>query len=318
MNIIEMVFHNIYIVCLYGILRCLGRFFFNGVTLYWGDSYCFSRRLTMENNLFIDHLVSTVEMAEICHIGSIYGLKHYSLPFGVSYVENTTPVLEDTALALLSPILLSTHLHGLITYHPVDNENNQRKVLYVLEKEIGIEFSNKEKSDDTMAFVLRAGERTVIPSGFDVKVQAYAGSKFLDIPISLPQILRAPHMDENRFCTPTLLRTLQNPPLTNVDTRRAIVDVTPQVKVFSVADADGLRLGDHFHNYVNEWCFLISGSQLWTVELDGKRCEYTMSPGEIITVPKRVAHVVQPVPNTQFVGIIDRDFDPNDLYKFIF
>ncbi len=106
----------------------------------------------------------------------------------------------------------------------------------------------------------------------------------------------------------------------HTDERRHIVDVTPRVKVYHVADRENVRLAGHYHARMEEHFYVIGGKLEFVVEhVDTKeRKRYELLPGNSLVIPARYAHLALPAPNTQFLGIIDIDFDPKDFCKYSF
>ncbi len=125
----------------------------------------------------------------------------------------------------------------------------------------------------------------------------------------------------------------------NVDSRRTIVDVTPQVKLFYIAHQEGLCLGNHYHCETNEFYFVVQGRLDWklesvnfipAMECDEGCCEeelrmmfqrrlrrsYIVEAGQMLHVPTHMAHVVQPASGTIFVGVLDHDFDAKDIFGY--
>lgn len=107
-------------------------------------------------------------------------------------------------------------------------------------------------------------------------------------------------------------------PSGNEDPRRKIVDVTPRIKVFTVADAEGLQLGNHYHAKTPEWYYVHDGKLLVKLEdiRTKQRRTYEVSNGEKLELPLYVAHLVIPHPRTIFLGILEADFDPKDLLEY--
>src|SRR3989338_7179095 len=84
----------------------------------------------------------------------------------------------------------------------------------------------------------------------------------------------------------------------NEDDRRRILDLTPNVKLFEVKSEKGLRLGNHYHQNMDEWYFAVSGEFDWTVgnPNNGERRRIIQSEGQVLYIPRNVAHVVVPSP----------------------
>ncbi len=272
----------------------------------------------------IDNLVSVPQRTHT------YGtrdeiLNHYALPFGISYTENPTSKMIDDEYEKL-PV----HDRDIYVPQPLRHEfstsgSRSGRVIYVIDNAVKVEFEMSRMSKAAIlagrshgCFKLCKGERTIIPPGMEVVIHTPEQSRFLDIPISRYELQNGSHMEKNQYLKATYMESLREPSMTNIDARRSIIDVTERVKVFSIADAEGLKLGNHFHRKMKEWYFLVSGSQEWILDSRKERRRHKLIPKEMITVPRHVAHVVMPAPQTEFIGIIDRNFDAGDLHKYEF
>ena len=102
------------------------------------------------------------------------------------------------------------------------------------------------------------------------------------------------------------------------DPRRTIIDITPRLKRFTTADMPGVRLGDHYHAKMQESFYVEHGRLLCKLEdINTKeRREYMVEAGQSIRMPLYVAHLVLPGPRSEFLNIIERDFDPADLLSY--
>lgn len=100
--------------------------------------------------------------------------------------------------------------------------------------------------------------------------------------------------------------------------RRKITDVSRQIKVFEIADKQGIQLGNHYHQYMRELFHVISGQvhiKLEDVQTK-ERQEYRLEPGQSMEMPLYVAHLVLPESCSIFLKRISPGFDPNDLNKY--
>jgi len=115
-----------------------------------------------------------------------------------------------------------------------------------------------------------------------------------------------------------LLINLVSEPNFHEDYRRRIVDVTSRIKLFTIPDMEGLKLGNHYHEHTPEMFYIQDGKVHFKLEntKTQKRQEYTVEPGQSIEMPLCVAHQVLPEPRSLFLGILGEDFDPNDLIKY--
>jgi len=116
----------------------------------------------------------------------------------------------------------------------------------------------------------------------------------------------------------TDLTNLISRPGGHKDSRREIIDVTPRVKKFTVADMTGLELGHHYHARTNELFHVLEGQMRIKFEdINTKqRMEYVVTPGQNVTVPLYVAHLVLPTPNAVFLGEVHPEFDREDLNPY--
>jgi mannose-6-phosphate isomerase-like protein (cupin superfamily) len=102
------------------------------------------------------------------------------------------------------------------------------------------------------------------------------------------------------------------------DERRQILDITPKIKLFTIADVDGLKLANHYHEKTHESFYCLNGRIYFKLENSktGERQSYTLEPGQGINIPLFVAHLLLPEKRSSFLGILETDFDPNDLKKY--
>lgn len=116
----------------------------------------------------------------------------------------------------------------------------------------------------------------------------------------------------------TELTDLVSVPSFHEDTRRRITDVTGTVKFFQIAGQEGLRLGNHYHKHTDELFYVIDGKLTFKLEnIETKeRQEYVVEPGQAITMPLYVAHLVIPEPRSKFMASVQPVFDPEDLNKY--
>ena len=102
------------------------------------------------------------------------------------------------------------------------------------------------------------------------------------------------------------------------DSRRKIVDVSSRVKLFTIADVDGLKLGNHYHERTPESFYTLDGRihfKLEDIQTKEKQ-EYVLESGQGISMPLFVAHLLIPERGARFIGILGTDFDPTDLNKY--
>jgi len=104
----------------------------------------------------------------------------------------------------------------------------------------------------------------------------------------------------------------------NEDERRTIIDITPRIKFFTIANFNELKLGNHYHEKMPESFYCTDGKIYFKLEdINTKeRQEYVIEPGQGITMPLFVAHLVLPDRKSRFIKILGADFDKDDLKEY--
>ena len=102
------------------------------------------------------------------------------------------------------------------------------------------------------------------------------------------------------------------------DERRKIVDITSKIKFFQIKDQEGIKLANHYHKKSEETFYIIDGTVIFKLEdvNSEERKEYILGKNSSIKIPIFVAHLLLPTPKAQFFGILENDFDPDDLNKY--
>lgn len=103
----------------------------------------------------------------------------------------------------------------------------------------------------------------------------------------------------------------------HTDERREIIDVTPRIKTFKVGTKYGIELGNHYHQQTTETFYVLFGSLYVALQdlASGDIQETTLIPYQSLKVPPNTAHTFLPAPMTEFLALLDRDFDPKDIYS---
>ncbi len=102
------------------------------------------------------------------------------------------------------------------------------------------------------------------------------------------------------------------------DERRVIVDVTPTVKYFEIADVEGLKLGNHHHQGFDELFHAVQGGfDIHFERPDTKEGGmYRVETGQQVKVPQGVAHLVLPDAGMRMVNVCSAPFESGDLNPY--
>lgn len=79
----------------------------------------------------------------------------------------------------------------------------------------------------------------------------------------------------------------------------------------------GTLRGNHYHERKQETVYLISGEMNLALEdvATGTRETITLTPGDLVTIPARIAHAMQPTAPGYAVEISPTRFEPEDTFK---
>lgn len=114
------------------------------------------------------------------------------------------------------------------------------------------------------------------------------------------------------------LTNLVSTPSRNKDERRSIIAVALKTKLYIIADADGIKLANHYHTKSEESFFVLDGKVQFKLEdiNTHERAEYIIESGQKITIPIYVSHLVLPTRKARFIGVATEHFDPADSHKY--